>query len=119
MLAEGSYQELKSSGLDFAKLLVSSGDTETDTIASDPDPLAVIPSARDSVDSPPDGTDGVRAEPAEEAETRSSGNVNKTVYFSYISAGGSACKISFLAIVCLLAQILSTGGDYWLGYWYV
>lgn len=55
----------------------------------------------------------------ETTETRCSGRVSPGVYFSYIAAGGSVFKISFMLFVCVVAQALSTGSDYWIGYWYV
>lgn len=60
----------------------------------------------------------VDVEPVEVAETRSFGNVSRDVYFSYITAGGSAFKIFCLIIICLLTQTLYTGGFYWINHWY-
>jgi ATP-binding cassette subfamily C (CFTR/MRP) protein 4 len=61
---------------------------------------------------------GTRAEPIEVAETRSSGKVSCSIYLSYITAGGNAFTISFLLFICILTQMLGTGGDYWISYWY-
>lgn len=61
---------------------------------------------------------GTQEEPIEVAETRSSGNISLTVYSSYFSAGGNACKISFLLFMCVFTQVLASGGDYWITYWY-
>lgn len=61
---------------------------------------------------------GVQEEPIEVAETRSSGNISLVVYSSYFSAGGSVCKISFLLFMCVFTQVLASGGDYWITYWY-
>lgn len=61
---------------------------------------------------------GTQAEPVEVAETRSSGKVSRSVYLSYISAGGNAFKILFLLFICIFTQVLGTGGDYWISYWY-
>lgn len=57
-------------------------------------------------------------EPIEIAETRSSGNISLTVYSSYFSAGGNVCKISFLLFMCIFTQVLASGGDYWITFWY-
>lgn len=129
MLADGSYRELESSGLDFTKSLVSSAGTGTDVVESgdtnaipcDSDPLLVASAGGDSVrnGSAPDESDGTGTVPLVEAETRSTGNVSKSVYFSYIFAGGNVGKVWFLTFVCVLLQILSTGEEYWLGYWCV
>jgi len=61
---------------------------------------------------------GTQEEPIEVAETRSSGNISLTVYSSYFSAGGNVCKISFLLFMCVFTQVLASGGDYWITYWY-
>lgn len=63
-------------------------------------------------------TSGVQEEPIEVAETRSSGNISLTVYSSYFSAGGNVCKISFLLFMCVFTQVLASGGDYWITFWY-
>ncbi|KAE9540068.1 hypothetical protein AGLY_005320 [Aphis glycines] len=128
ILAEGSYQELQSSGLDFTKLLKSSEgttDDEIDTtnvINNSPEQLSnlsrqgSIKSIASSIDE--NKLNGTQAEPVEVAETRSSGKVSHSVYLSYISAGGNSFKISFLLFICIFTQMLSTGGDYWISYWY-
>lgn len=59
-----------------------------------------------------------QGEPTEVAETRSSGNISFTVYSSYFSAGGNVCKISFLLFMCIFTQVLASGGDYWITFWY-
>ncbi|XP_060851388.1 probable multidrug resistance-associated protein lethal(2)03659 [Rhopalosiphum padi] len=128
ILAEGSYQELQSSGLDFTKLLKSSEETtdsEIDdtkaTINNSVEQLSNL-SRQGSVGSVSSSIDenklnGTRAEPIEVAETRSSGKVSRSIYLSYISAGGNAFKILFLLFICIFTQMLGTGGDYWISYW--
>eukprot|EP00102_Acyrthosiphon_pisum_P027033 XP_016664243.1 PREDICTED: probable multidrug resistance-associated protein lethal(2)03659 isoform X1 [Acyrthosiphon pisum] len=128
ILAEGSYQELQSSVLDFTKLLRSSEETTTDSEInvknatnnsleqfSDLSRPGSIESVASSVDE--NKLNGVLNEHKEVAETRSSGNVSRSVYLSYISAGGNIFKISFLLFVCIFTQVLGTGGDYWISYW--
>jgi len=55
--------------------------------------------------------------PIEVAEIQSSGIVSRSIYSSYISAGGNTFKILFLLFICIFTQMLGTGGDYWLSYW--
>jgi len=62
-------------------------------------------------------TNEIETKPVELAETRSSGNVKLNVYLSYIFAGGHYCKALSLLIVCVLTQVLTSGGDYWITYW--
>lgn len=101
-------------------------DIESDnkyTINSNVDPIPVL-SRQDSIQSVSSSIDekkfgGAEVVPIEVAELRSSGNVPKSVYFSYIAAGGNICKIIFLILICIFAQILCTGGDFWISYWYI
>ncbi|VVC32358.1 Hypothetical protein CINCED_3A013682 [Cinara cedri] len=131
ILAEGSYQELQASGLDFTKLLGSS--VESTVVVSDNesnskyasthtlDPRNIlsrqisIQSVSSSIDDSKLG--GTHEVPVEVAETRSSGDISLTVYSSYFSAGGNVCKISFLLFMCIFTQVLASGGDYWITYW--
>ncbi|KAF0720220.1 putative multidrug resistance-associated protein lethal(2)03659 isoform X2, partial [Aphis craccivora] len=127
ILAEGSYQELQSSGLDFTKLLKSSEETTDGEIdstnvtnnsleqLSNLSRQGSIKSIASSIDE--NKLNGTQAEPVEVAETRSSGKVSHSVYLSYISAGGNAFKILFLLFICIFTQMLGTGGDYWISYW--
>jgi len=57
-------------------------------------------------------------QPAEVSESRTSGSVSKNVYSSYFLAGGNGCKIFFFFIICILTQVLASGGDFWMTYWY-
>ncbi|KAG8259193.1 hypothetical protein J6590_014664 [Homalodisca vitripennis] len=58
-------------------------------------------------------------EPPEVAEMRSTGTVSGKVYKSYLTAGGNCCALMFLLVLCVLTQLLASGGDYWITYWYV
>lgn len=136
-MAEGSYRELQRSGFDLRKFLGPSGDhnesskpdtesmnSENEITSNNSSNRLQIPSRRGSVQSGCSTTGengrspkGDRKGPVEVAETRSSGNVKKTVYFAYIRAGGNVFKISFLTIVCIVTQVLVTGADYWISYW--
>lgn len=60
----------------------------------------------------------VQVEPVEVAETRTSGNVSRSVYASYYSSGGSTFKLIFFIFICVITQIFSSGGDFWITYWY-
>lgn len=60
----------------------------------------------------------IQTEPVEIAETRTSGSVSNSVYTSYFAAGGSICKIFFFFFICIFTQIIASGGDFWMTYWY-
>lgn len=57
-------------------------------------------------------------EPVEVAETRTFGSISLSVYTSYFAAGGSRCKFFVLIFMCILTQVLTSGGDYWVAIWY-
>lgn len=126
MLAEGSYQELQTSGLDFTNLLGSSTNTpdlsdECKTEKTNRLSESTVSSlgGSDKVVEPcAEVTNETKSEPVETAETRSSGNVSFNVYSSYILAGGNYCKILSLLLVCILTQVFESGGNYWISYWY-
>lgn len=66
----------------------------------------------------PSGSREALPEVAEEADTCSSWIVTRDVFSSYFSAGGSACKISALWLLCIFAQVLASSVDYWIMLWY-
>lgn len=129
MSAEGSYQELQASGLNFTKLLESSKESTAESVVH----LDVLLGAsqqsfensKQTVTSSVDDDEKLNGEieiektPDKIAEISSSGNVSRDVYVAYICAGGSFVKISCLIFICLLTQTLVTGGDYWISYWYI
>ncbi|VVC26208.1 Hypothetical protein CINCED_3A017920 [Cinara cedri] len=132
VLAEGSYQELQDSNLDFTKLLGSSEETiiesENESITAKntitSTNLNSRPSYKRQISSQSMLSSAdelkfndVQEAPAEEAETRASGSVSSNVYTSYFSAGGSKVKIMSLVFVCIFAQVMASGGDYWITYW--
>jgi len=51
-------------------------------------------------------------------EIRSYGRVSIDVYRYYLSANGSVFKV-FLVLFCfILTQVLASGVDYWISFWY-
>ncbi|XP_025202348.1 probable multidrug resistance-associated protein lethal(2)03659 isoform X2 [Melanaphis sacchari] len=130
VVTEGSYQELQTSGLEFTKLFKSS--TETAVLLDNEckmnkscnnykarsipynrqeSVLSIASSIEESI------FNNTMTEPVEIAETSSSKNISFNVYLSYIFAGGHICKVICLVLVCVLTQIIASGGDYWLTYW--
>jgi len=129
VLTEGSYQELQKSDLDFTKMLGSPA-VET-TTASYNENISknttlnnhrIAYSRQTSMQSIASSIEDIqfslKEEPAETSETRTSGNVSKNVYSSYFLASGSVCKILFFFIICIFTQVLASGGDFWMTYWY-
>lgn len=62
--------------------------------------------------------DSVQNDPIEISETCSSGDVSISVYSSYFSAGGNTKTLVLLLFLCIFTQVLASGGDYWISYWY-
>lgn len=56
-------------------------------------------------------------EPTGIKEPRTYGNVSYSIYLSYLLAGGKKYKILFFTFICILTQILSSVGDFWITYW--
>lgn len=57
-------------------------------------------------------------EPTFEKEDKIDGKVTWGIYKTYFLAGGSACKIFFMAFVFLFSQSLASMVDYFLSVWY-
>lgn len=51
-------------------------------------------------------------------ETGSSGDISISIYSSYFSAGGSSKTLYFLLFICIFTQVLASGGDVWVSFWY-
>lgn len=108
--AEGTYEELKESGLDFAKLL--------DDLPSQEEELKKrINMRRGSVHSIGSVDDEKIDAPSELQETRTTGSVSSEVYKSYFKSGGHCCYIIVLFWMFLLAQSAASSGDYFISYW--
>lgn len=125
MLKEGSYQELQTSNFDFTNLIGSSTETEVlvdneremEKSISHSSEKRSTGSSVASYNAEETKTNEIETKPVELAETRSFGNVKFNVYLSYILAGGHYCKALSLLVVCILTQVLASGGDYWITYW--
>lgn len=131
MLKEGSFQELQETNIDFIQILGLPTETEvTSDIKSNIENVSVdsldkssfrirkesILSTTSSIQEI--STNVYQTEPIETAETRSAGIIGFHVYRSYFLAGGHYLKIGILLMVCILTQVLSSGADYWISFWY-
>lgn len=130
VLTEGSYQELQKSNLDFTKMLgspavetTSSSLNENTSKNSSGNNDRTAYSRQTSIQSIASSIEDIQIsesqeQPADTSETRTSGSVSKKVYSSYYLAGGSCFKILFFFGICILTQVLASGGDFWMTYWY-
>jgi ATP-binding cassette subfamily C (CFTR/MRP) protein 4 len=56
-------------------------------------------------------------EPQEIEELMAKGNVAKSLYWNYFKAGGSYFTLFCLVLSFIIAQLATSGCDYWLGFW--
>jgi len=123
VLVEGTYKELQSHGVDFAKLLGSSDETAVESTGDNrcdgSNGFGRLHGSTESISSLADEskTNGTLSQPREDAECRSFGRVAKNVYASYLSATGSTYKLSFCLLMYIVTQVLITGSDYWISFW--
>lgn len=128
--AIGSYENLRESGLDFAKLLanpVNAEDLADTTGGPQLNRLRSIKKEPTTISSgshqeeakkdgsvPPVGTENSM----QVKETRSKGSISLSVYKKYFKAAGGYYIFYVLLIGFVLSQFFASAGDYFLTYWY-
>ena len=50
-------------------------------------------------------------------ESRNTGTISSKTYWQYFSAGGSICFILSTLFMLILAQVSTSGADYWVTFW--
>ncbi|XP_078047115.1 putative multidrug resistance-associated protein lethal(2)03659 [Augochlora pura] len=115
--AEGSYDELNRMGIDFGRLAENQAAEEEERKLSAPPSRsnsrnASITSLSSYMSS---GTE--KLDPVEVEESRSKGRISGEVYSGYLKAGGNWCLISVVFLLCVLAQLAASGGDYFISQW--
>lgn len=108
--AMGSYDHLKATGLDFAKLL-------DDIPIQDEEIKKRITMRRGSVHSIGSVDEEKLEIPSELQETKGRGTVDPIVYKSYFASGGNCWTIICLISLFLMAQLSASAGDYFISYW--
>ncbi|XP_023934404.2 ATP-binding cassette sub-family C member 4 isoform X1 [Bicyclus anynana] len=119
--AKGKYEELITSGKDFAKLLgsVQENNEASDTVK----PLVVMrrSSSRLSTTRRPsiiESTIGSEIPAQEmEEEERESGSMGWLVYGAYLRAGGKPARLFFMVLLLVVGQLSATLCDYWVTFW--
>ncbi|XP_013098645.2 probable multidrug resistance-associated protein lethal(2)03659 isoform X1 [Stomoxys calcitrans] len=128
--AIGTFESMRKSGLDFAKLLMQA-DSQEDTasvrglngdIGSEKQPLSrqnsKMRSRQDSVSSMGSVAESAPGDaPVQVQETREQGKIGLGLYKKYFGASGGYFQFSAMAFFCIAAQVLASGGDYFLSYW--
>lgn len=112
--AEGTYSDLKASGLDFAKLL---DDHPPQPDSEEELQMKVVHQRQNSVHSVNSIEDKTIEAPEEIQEQKSIGHVAAGVYKAYLTAGGNCCFIFFMYLLFIFAQFAASAGDYFITYW--
>ncbi|CAG9767622.1 unnamed protein product [Ceutorhynchus assimilis] len=115
---QGTYDEIKQSGVSFAVLL-----EEAATIAGPAEQdkeyekvLRAISLTSAAFNSAID-IEGLKAGPRLTPEMRTLGKVSFTNYKEYFLAGGNCCVLIVMVIFFIGAQFLASAGDYFLSQW--
>ncbi|KAE8625965.1 hypothetical protein XENTR_v10006453 [Xenopus tropicalis] len=129
MVGKGTFQELLQSGIDFASLLKSEEEEQSQSQEGQ-----LIKSSRNrtfsqssvwsqdsTVQSHKEGaTDNLAAEPVLTAipeESRSEGTVGFKVYKKYFTSGSSYLMLFVVLLLNILSQVTYVLQDWWLSYW--
>ncbi|XP_034175482.2 putative multidrug resistance-associated protein lethal(2)03659 isoform X2 [Osmia lignaria lignaria] len=116
--AEGNYDELAAMGIDFGRLMEKQPlDEEEKRTASGPPSRSTSRNASISSLSSLKSSIGEKDDPVEVAETRSKGRVSGKVYSGYFRAAGNWCVIIVVALLCVMAQGLASGSDFFISQW--
>ncbi|XP_045508072.1 ATP-binding cassette sub-family C member 4-like [Colias croceus] len=114
----GTFDELATSGKEFAMMLTNLQETKTDESATankgDENEKVLLRSVS-SNDSEMDLQE-FEAQKMQ-AEEKQSGNLRWEVISAYFRAGGSICFILFTMSLIMLATTVAAGFDYWLSFW--
>ncbi|XP_075236427.1 ATP-binding cassette sub-family C member 4-like [Lycorma delicatula] len=120
---QGSFSELKNSGLDYASL-VSSGDERKNSVSeSEHEERSKLSRmiSKTSVGSLKASTiDEVSIygdEPVAEREPELVKRPEHSVYLDYFRAGSNICIVLIIAILFIFTQIIASSADYFVSYW--
>ncbi|XP_063733833.1 ATP-binding cassette sub-family C member 4-like isoform X2 [Eleginops maclovinus] len=128
IMAEGTHNELQSSGLNFQSLQRSDEDQGRWIRSQEHDKLSLlskktnnshssqssllVPESKYTEQQLPAETVGTMAE-----ETRAEGNVSSHIYLKYFTAGHSPVVLVFVVLTSVLAEGAYIMQDWWLAYW--
>ncbi|KAF3857403.1 hypothetical protein F7725_009262 [Dissostichus mawsoni] len=129
IMAEGTYNELQSSGLNFQSLQTSDEDQECSIRSPEPDRLSLLSKRTNNSHSSqsslllPESRFTDQQLPAETVpsvaeESRAEGNVSGHIYLKYFTAGHSPAVLVFVVLISVLAEGAYIMQDWWLAYWF-
>ncbi|XP_060923036.1 ATP-binding cassette sub-family C member 4-like [Limanda limanda] len=126
VMAQGTYKELHSTGLDMTSLMRSeeeheqwprprSGDSDKLSLRSQTtncSQSSLLPPESNRTDQLPAETVGTMAE-----ETREEGHVSGHVYLKYFTAGSNLLVLLVVVLLSVIAEVAYILQDWWLVYW--
>ena len=127
---QGSPSELSKSGIDFATLLQSDENSDSDNVSGKRSRTVSRVSRKSltSLEDFPfiDGADETTNLDAEESksveqlqqlESSSKGQVHGSVSLAYLRSGANICMLLFIFILFIITQVLASGFDYFVSFW--
>ncbi|XP_034007075.1 multidrug resistance-associated protein 4-like [Trematomus bernacchii] len=128
IMAEGTYNELQSSGLNFQSLQRSDEDQKCSIRSPEPDRMSILSKRTNNSNSSqssllvPESRFTDQQLPAEtvpsvEEESRAEGNVSGHIYLKYFTSGLSPAVLVFVVLISVLAEGAYIMQDWWLAYW--
>lgn len=120
--AVGSYDNLRDRGLDLVQILETAKEetgSERALSRSRSGSGSIGLSRRSSIGSMYSLEEEALMEesPMEVEEKRAEGSIGLTVYAKYFKAGGGYLMFFIMVLFCITAQLLASGGDYFINYW--
>ncbi|XP_034461847.1 multidrug resistance-associated protein 4-like isoform X1 [Hippoglossus hippoglossus] len=124
VMAQGTYKELHSTGLDMTSLMRSDEEHEQWPQSGDSDKLSLrsqttncshsslLPPESNWTDQLPAETVGTMAE-----ETREEGDVSGHIYLKYFTAGSNLLVLLVVVLLSVIAEVAYILQDWWLVYW--
>lgn len=121
--AVGSYDNLRDRGLDLVQILETAKEetgSERALSRSRSGSGSIGLSRRSSISSMYSLEEEALMEesPMEVEEKRAEGSIGLRVYAKYFKAGGGYFMFFIMTLFCITAQLLASGGDYFINYWY-
>lgn len=122
--AVGSYDNLRDRGLDLVEILETAkeetGSESALNRSRSGSRRSMMGSRRSSLGSMYSLEEELMEEnPMEVEEKRAEGSIGLRIYAKYFKAGGGFILFLIMFSFCILAQLLASGGDYYIQYWYI
>lgn len=114
----GTYESLKSSGLDFAQLLrESKGEDKSEEGEENRSRSGSKTYQRRISETSVESLEQTHDTPMQSEEARKEGSVGFAMYKKYFQASGGFCAFYWMMFFCVTAQLCASAGDYFLTYW--